>query len=125
MPANRLVPRVVGSVNPSKAPTSRKLTWAAWTVSRKPTSMSANAREQRRQPLQHLAAAQFLGVVDHHFDAQDAAALVVDFQRQIAPLDLEDGEIVALRLHHFDALGLLASPLCAVMRAMRKTEDRL
>ena len=50
------------------------------------------ALEQRRQLVQHLAAAQFLGIVDHHFDAQDAAALVVDFQRQIAPLDLEHGE---------------------------------
>src|ERR1700726_463883 len=79
-----------------------------------------HALEQHRQPVEHLAAAQFLGVVDHHFDAQDAAALGVDFQCQVAPLDLEDRQIVALRLHCIEHLGPVASPLCRVMRAMRK-----
>src|SRR5437667_6894172 len=40
MPANRRLPRVVGSLKRSKAPSSRKLTCAAWTVARKRTSIS-------------------------------------------------------------------------------------
>ena len=85
----------------------------------------AHALEQRRQLVQHLAATQFLGIVDGHFDAQDATALVVDFQGQIAPFDLENRQIVALRLHGLVHLGPFASPLCPPMRAMRKAEDAL
>jgi hypothetical protein len=33
--------------------------------------------------------------VDHDLDTKDAAALVVDFERQVAPLDLKDGQVVA------------------------------
>ena len=39
-----------------------------------------HAGEQRRQPIQHLAATQFFGVVDDDLNAQYSAALVVDLQ---------------------------------------------
>jgi len=84
----------------------------------------AHAREQRRQPVEDLAATQFFGIVNHDFDAQDAAALVVNFQCQIAPFDLENGQVVAVRLHGLQHLGSFASSLCGLVRAMRKTKDR-
>src|ERR1700693_3902139 len=41
----------------------------------------------------------------------------------ITPLDLKDRQIVACSLHRFEHLCSLASPLCCLVRAMRKTKD--
>src|SRR5947208_11709652 len=112
MPANRRVPRVVGSLKRSKAPSSRKLTCAAWTVARKRTSISRMRSSNAGSLSSILPQRNSLALWNGHFDAQDATALVVDLQCQIAPLNLENRQIVALRLYGLVHLDPFASPLC-------------
>src|SRR6201993_3426821 len=122
MPANRRVPRCVGLLQRSKAPSSRNATCAACTVPRNRTTL-AHAFEQVRQLVQNLAAAQILDVMGNDLDPQYASALVVDLQGQISPFHLEHRQVAVPRVHRLDHLHGLASPLCCVMRAMRETED--
>src|SRR5215471_3002189 len=90
-----------------------------------PDEHLAHAFEQLRQLVQDLAAAQILDIVGDHLDAQHTSALVIDLQRQISPLDLEHGQVIALRLHGLDHLIGRASPLCYLVRAMREAENGL
>jgi hypothetical protein len=80
--------------------------------------------QQHGDFFQHPAAAQILGVMDHHLDAEDTLALVVDLQGKIAPFQLEYRQIVTVCLHGLGHLRRPASRPCPVVMAMPAAENR-
>src|SRR5262245_18906082 len=118
MPAK--APRCVGLLQFSKAPSSRNASCAACTVPRKRTSISRMhlSNSGNLSSTLPLRKSLTLWTTTSIRSTQHTSALVVDLQRQVPPLDLEHGQIIAPRLHGLDHLDRLASPLCHLVRAM-------